>query len=94
MCLLNELKNLLAPPRNQELTGCHKTLSPVSSYPAFCFDWFDEWGAAHGLGLYHVIIEEQLNVINCTQDVCILQINTPHPIRITIPTFHADTQRQ
>lgn len=68
----------------------------TSSYPAFCFYWFDEWGPTHGLGLNYVVIQQQLNVINCTQDVCILQTNMPRPVRITRHSsrpFHADSPK-
>lgn len=55
---------------------------PLSPYPAFGFYWLDEGGAAHGLCLYHVVIEEQLNVIHGAQDARILQTHTC-PVRAT-----------
>lgn len=60
---------------------------PLSPYPAFGFYWLDEGGAAHGLCLYHVVIEEQLNVIHSTQDAHVLQTHTC-PVRATHGLTH------
>lgn len=57
-CSLHELKDRLPAPRTPELAGRHRALGRTRSYPALRFYGFDEWGATHGLGLDHVIIEQ------------------------------------